>query len=426
MTDKCWLLVSLALCTMLAMNLANASDTLLEIYGNADMDDMIDEDDITYVEGVIKGTNERTRFSDANYDGQVNEKDITQIKKIINGEEGNITIVDSADRIVTLIKPVDRIVCFHYGAVEAIQTLGAADKIIGVNRQTVDKTDFYKIDNVSNIGYVDDPDYEEILNRDADLVILFASIHTWDAECAKIKKTLEEADPDITVLSLDFVTIDGYLNELNKLSYIIDREDKAQEFAEFYNRWLDEIRDRVKSIPDENRTKVYFEMATWPKGYSTCSEGSFGLHECIITAGGINIFGDRNESFFDVDPEAVMMRNPDVMLNYGFGNYAETGKGLGGNPEKMKEIRDEMLNRSELKDVNAVKDGRVYIIPWDVTCGGGKHLIGISYMAKWFYPELFSDISVEDIESIHQEYLTRFMGLDYDLSDLGTFVYPSI
>jgi len=46
-------------------------------------------------------------------------------------------------------------------------------------------------------------------------------------------------------------------------------------------------------------------------------------------------------------------------------------------------------------------------------------------MAKWFYPELLSDISVEDIESVHQEYLTRFMGLDYDLSELGTFVYPS-
>ena len=87
-------------------------------------------------------------------------------------------------------------------------------------------------------------------------------------------------------------------------------------------------------------------------------------------------------------------------------------------------LTDDQWNRSELKDVNAVRDGRVYIITWDVTVGGAKHLVGISYMAKWFYPELFSDISVEDIESVHQEYLTRFMGLDYDLSELGTFVYP--
>ena len=425
MIHKESLLVSLVFCTILATAPVTASDDVLEVYGNANMDETIDEDDIAYVEGLIKGTNEKTEFSDANYDGEVTEKDITQIEQIINGEESKITIVDSADRIVTVKKPVDRIICFHYGAVEAIQTLGASDKIVGVNRQTVSKTDFYKIDDTSNIGYVDDPDYEEILSRDPEVVIVFASIHDYDVQCAEIQKTLEEADPKIAVLSMDFVTIEGYLNELRKLSYIIDRENEAQEFIEFYNGWLDRIKERVATVPEEDRTKVYFEMATWPQAYSTCSMGSFGLHECIVTAGGINIFGDRNESFFDVDPEAVMIRNPDVILNYGFGGYAETGNGLGGNPEKMKEIRDEMMNRPELQNVTAVKDGRVYVIPWDVTCGGGKHIVGISYMAKWFYPELFSDISVEDIESVHQEYLTRFMGLDYDLSELGTFVYPS-
>jgi len=426
MSNKSCLLGSLVICTLLATATATASGDVLEVFGNADMDKTIDEDDIAYVVGIIAGTNEETMLADANYDGEITEDDITQIEQIIKGEERQITIVDSADRIITVKKPIDKIICFHYGAIEAIQTLGASDKIVGVNRQTVSKTDFYKIDDFSNIGYVDDPNYEEILNRDPDAVILFASIHDYDVQCVNIQKTLDEADPNIAVISLDFVTIEGYLNELRKLSYIIDRENEAKEFIDFYNGWLDKIKERLESVPEEDRTTVYFEMATWPEGYSTCSKGSFGLHECVVTAGGINIFGDRNQSFFDVDPEAVMIRNPDVILNYGFGNYAETGSGLGGNSEKMKVIRDEIMNRPELKDINAVKDVRVYIIPWDVTCGGGKHLVGISYMAKWFYPELFSDMSVEEIKSVHQEYLTRFMGLDYDLSELGTFVYPSM
>jgi iron complex transport system substrate-binding protein len=42
-------------------------------------------------------------------------------------------------------------------------------------------------------------------------------------------------------------------------------------------------------------------------------------------------------------------------------------------------------------------------------------------MAKWFHPDLFKDL---DPQSIHQEYLTRFQGLDYDLSKQGVFVYP--
>jgi len=422
MNNSSWFLLSLALCTLMVTIPSTALDDVLEVFGNANMDETIDEEDIAYVKGVIEGKNEKTDLSDANYDGKIAEEDITQIEQIINGTESEITIVDSAQRVVTVKKPVDRVITFHYGATEAIQTLGASDKVVGVNRYTIDKTDFYKIDDTSNIGYVDDPDYEEILSRDPDVVILFASIHDYDVECANIQKTLEESDPDISVVSLDFVTIDGYTNELMKLSYIIDRENEAQEFIDFYNGWMDKIKEKLVSVPEEKRTKVYFEMATWPEGYSTCSNDSFGLHECIVTAGGINIFGDRNESFFDVYPESVMIRNPDVILNYGFGNYAETGSGLGGNPEKMKEIRDEILNRTELQNVNAIKDGRVYIIPWDVTCGGAKHLIGISYMAKWFYPELFEDLNPK---SIHQEYLTRFQGLDYDLNEHGVFVYPA-
>jgi iron complex transport system substrate-binding protein len=425
MDNKSRLLIPLALFTLLVTTPANASDDALKIFGNANMDETIDEDDIAYVEGVIKGTNEKTEFSDANYDGEVNEKDITQIEQIINGEESEITIVDSADRIVTVKKPVDRVICFHYGTTEAIQTLGASDKIVGINRQIVEKTDFYKIEGASNIGYVDDPDYEEILRLDPDVVFVFANVPVHQTRCENIRETLNKADPEITVIGADFVGIESYVGELRQLGYILDKEAEAEVFIEFYNSWMEEIKGRLKDIPEDERTNVYFEEY-YPLSYNTYGEGSFGLHECVVTAGGNNIFSDHPGSFFEVDPEAVMTKNPDVILKYDAGNYAEAGTGFGGNAEKMNELREEILNRTELKDVNAVVDGRVYIITWDVTCGGAKHLVGISYMAKWFYPELFSDISVEDIESVHQEYLTRFMGLDYDPNELGTFVYPSM
>jgi len=44
-------------------------------------------------------------------------------------------------------------------------------------------------------------------------------------------------------------------------------------------------------------------------------------------------------------------------------------------------------------------------------------------MAKWFHPDLFEDL---DPKAIHQEYLTRFQGLDYDLDEHGVFVYPDV
>jgi iron complex transport system substrate-binding protein len=73
---------------------AIGSDYTLSIFGNANMDDAIDEYDIEYVERIIAGTNEETQLADANYDGQIDEADIAQIELIILGEEKELTIID--------------------------------------------------------------------------------------------------------------------------------------------------------------------------------------------------------------------------------------------------------------------------------------------------------------------------------------------
>jgi len=50
-----------------------------------------------------------------------------------------------------------------------------------------------------------------------------------------------------------------------------------------------------------------------------------------------------------------------------------------------------------------------------------RGFIGTIYMAKWFHPDLFSDL---DAKAIHQEYMNRFMGPEYDLNEHGIFVFP--
>jgi len=44
----------------------------------------------------------------------------------------------------------------------------------------------------------------------------------------------------------------------------------------------------------------------------------------------------------------------------------------------------------------------------------------MAYWAKGLHPELCSDL---DPQAIHQEYLTDFLGIDYDLEEHGVFVY---
>ena len=91
---------------------ASEDDYVLGIYGNANEDDTIDMRDLTYVKLIFFGKKPETEFADAKYDGKINPLDFIQIKLIIVGKEKEITIVDSTDRIVTVKKPVKRVVPF--------------------------------------------------------------------------------------------------------------------------------------------------------------------------------------------------------------------------------------------------------------------------------------------------------------------------
>ena len=58
----------------------------LWVYGNANEDDKLNDDDLTYLQGIIDGKNKTTVLADANADGKVNSDDIDFLKKLINAD----------------------------------------------------------------------------------------------------------------------------------------------------------------------------------------------------------------------------------------------------------------------------------------------------------------------------------------------------
>ena len=75
------ILISVILLALIPVS--DASSWTLEIFGNANLDDTIDEADVSYVEGILAGNNNSTDFADANHDGLVDDKDIEQIRSIM-------------------------------------------------------------------------------------------------------------------------------------------------------------------------------------------------------------------------------------------------------------------------------------------------------------------------------------------------------
>ena len=399
---------------------ASEDDYVLDIYGNANEDDTIDMRDLTYVKLIFFGKKPETELADAKYDGKINPLDFIQIKLIIVGKEKELTFIDTRERIVTVKKPIRRTIIPHTHPVEMLRTLKVEhDKIVGVGSLVVaDEVFFPEFRKVPNVGFPWRPDIEAILNLYPDVIILHPAAIGIGSELDKIQDTLESVG--IGVLRFGCNNMEIQPEETRKLGYIFDKEDEAEQFLDFREKFLNLIEERVEEIPEEDKPKVYYEDQSY-----NLQEWAFGHVEMT---GGKDIFADLNYGAADLklDPEAVVALDPDIIVNIGSGQAEGIGYGVDAdNTAQIEEMREEVMSRPELQNAKAVKDGRVYVITPYVACGnynsGARGFLEFTYLAKWFHPELFEDL---DPKAIHQEYLTRFQGLDIDLDKKGIFVYP--
>ncbi len=402
-------------CMSLAVIPSTASDCTLKIFGNANMDDTIDEDDLAYLEGILEGKNDPTELADANYDDHIDRDDITHIEQIIRGEEKQLTIVDSANRTVTVKKPVESIVVLTYPVIEAIKIVKAEGKVTGVSKDIKERINFFpKLSDLSSVGVASGPDIEAIIDLNPDVICTGRLLGVSDG--------LEDMPSDtIAIIRWDMGRLEMMTNNIKKLGYILDKEEDAEQFCYFYQEYVDEmIEERIDEISDDNKQTVFIEH---PLDYKTFVRGSGG-HEVCVAAGGINIASDfphiSSKPVVKANPEWLIEQNPDVIVKTVLCKPGVCGYDADDH-EKMKDLRETIMDRDGWDNITAVKNNQVYLIDFDLV-GSTANFVGATYMAKWLYPDLFEDL---DPEAIHQEYLMRFQRLDYDPAEHGAFAYPS-
>ncbi|MCW3129193.1 MAG: ABC transporter substrate-binding protein [Methanophagales archaeon] len=420
MNTKNVVLAGIAACAisllLISPVLASEDDYILDIYGNANEDDTIDMRDFTYTARIILWLEDETDLADANYDGEVNVLDMTQIGLIILGRESELTIVDSVDRIVTVKKPVKTTVVLTYPVAEAIKIVKAEKKVVGVSRDIAKRTVFFpELSKLPSAGEASSPGVEKIIELSPDIVCTGRLLGVADG--------LEEKLPDnIALARWDMGRLEMMTTNVRKLGYIFDMEEEAEQFCEFYQEYIDEtIKERVDKIPDADKQRVYVEHI---KDYYAFCTGSAG-HEVCVAAGGINIAADlprvSERPIVEVDKEWLVDQDPQVIVKTVLCKPGICGHDA-DSAVKMKELREDLVSRPGWVIMTAVNTDRVYLIDMDLV-GSTANFVSVAYMAKWFYPELFSDL---DPQAVHQEYLTRFQRLDYDLDVRGVFVYPPL
>ncbi|RCV65574.1 iron complex transport system substrate-binding protein [Methanophagales archaeon] len=402
-----------------------SEDETLDIYGNANEDDIIDMRDLTFTARMILRLEDETELADANYDGRISVADMTQIGLIILGRESKLTLVDSVDRIVTVNKPVERIVTHLHIIPEAIKIVGAEDRVVG-RQAGIDEILFPTMSKLpvtsgitSSMGW--DIYYEEVFELDPDIFI--TAYHPAPGFEDVVVATLE---PDIPVVCLNFGDPATMVEDIRKLRYVLNTEEKGEEFIAFYEGVVNDITEKTAGLSEDDKPRVFMKTPGWtPEQLCTYNnEMPIAIYLFPIT-GAINVAGDwpgpPGGWIPDVDPEMVIDANPDTVVAQIWPVFYPSPFGYGIDDASVaKETRDQIMAMDAFAGGDAVLNDRVYLYHCDFMTTP-RCVVGIAYWAKWFHPTLFSDLDPQDI---HQQYLSDFLDIDYDLDEHGVFVYP--
>jgi iron complex transport system substrate-binding protein len=140
------------------------------------------------------------------------------------------------------------------------------------------------------------------------------------------------------------VDIAGIASDVMKIAALTGREKEGEEAVRRMNAAVDEIRKIARTIPEEKKRTVVFELESAPYIYSF-GDGVY-LDEILEAAGAINAF-KKERGWISVSAESVIAANPDVILT----NVASAGDPVA-----------EIASRPGWNAIKAVKNGRIYKI----------------------------------------------------------------
>ncbi|MBU1196452.1 MAG: ABC transporter substrate-binding protein [Proteobacteria bacterium] len=315
----------------------------------------------------------------------------------------SITIKDATGTQVEVRLPVKRLVVLNSDALEVIRSLGASDLVVGVYSDISKNPLFWpELKERPKVGTWKEINYERVIELNPDAVVCYGSRPGRDME-----KKLQSFG--IQIIRLDFFKPDTLEKEIKTLGKILDKESQARKIADWYHYHLNQVQEMVKS--EAARPKVYMEGDS---NYHTAGPGSGGNDICMY-AGGSNIAANFSIPYPEVTPEWILTRNPDVIVKMTTSSTCSSGYGM-TDARILEKIRAEILSRPAWTYTNAVKKERIFVIANEIWTGP-RAIIGICYLAKWFFPE--RTVSLDPM-ALHKEYLEEFQKVSYQ----GVYVYP--
>lgn len=417
-------------------------DEELQVYGNANGDWKVNEDDAAFLSDIIQGKRERTKYADANKDGIIDQRDMDQVRSLADGSAESVWLVDGNGVDRRIKRDIERIGCEYYSNTELMLILGMKDKVYAVDNAPFQIKDFYFGEGspVKNMVNMNVPDYEMIETMDLDILLTFS----FSGSEAKQEKL-----PAVDVIYLGMYrpnvqepTKSEYFQGILKAGYIFGAVDRAESYMNWLLDIRDTIHDRTKGIAEGGKPKVlmtnytnsYFqtgvETTTWsvytsidPMEQACVLAGGHSVSKSILSqeqyAGG----SDRTLYAVKVGPEKIISKEIDYAfchcVKFTFGGTVTDGPNHGYGTSDSTEME---AAYNTAKGRTLVDIPNIHIDAGDFRNGASGCLLLALYMAKVLHPELF--IGVDPL-TYHQSYVSDWMGIrDYDIREKGVFMVP--
>jgi iron complex transport system substrate-binding protein len=278
-------------------------------------------------------------------------------------------LVDDLGYSLTLTSPPERIVSLAPSNTEILFAVGAGDKVVGVTdfcNYPYDFAAWIEAGNMTSIGNYYGPSTEPIVALNPDLVL--ATTGSEDAA-----ENLRELGYNVLIIeprNLTFVLRDILL---------VGRATNNYDQAVALESEISQRIDTVTNLASEAITtpKVYHEV--WNDPIMSAGPGTF-IDELITLAGGQNIFDDAISSWPTVSSEAIIDKNPDVMI------FPDMYMGRANFYETLEAVK----NRDGWDLISAVQNDDIYEINADIISRSGPRLVdALEIMAKMIHPEIF-------------------------------------
>ncbi len=302
--------------------------------------------------------------------------------------------VDDGGKTIEITQPPARVVSLVPSITEILHKIGAGDAVKAVTYH-----DVYPATNAGRqiVGGYFSPSLDVIEAEKPDLIFI-SDLHEGVKEHFKNSNCL--------LVELETKSIEDSQKKILLLGKIFNKEKQAQTLVQAINDQLQTIARKVERIPTGKRQRVIRLMGR--NKVMTPGDGSF-QNEMIRAAGGIPPQLGRKGAVTPITKEEWIKFNPQVI--YGCGGDRKTAKAF--------------FNRPGWKEVDAVKNGRIFYFPCELTCRASTNTGHfVSWLSARIYSNLFSkkEFQISDGKILR----TRKISLDLNYVKGARIIYSNI